>query len=341
MNFSFQKIIVTPLLLLTIFLPISPVFAQENPPRATPVNENTLQPIQVNTNNQAGAALNGVQSQNGGSGNAASGISGCVLSGALANVVKNYVSNLVSNAIGSVVGGEVPTADNAIRGKETGTIVGISWDQIGYCAVNEIIAEIGRATVAWINSGFEGNPVFVDNPEQFFADIADIQAGNFLNEVSNGFLCSPIKNIVRVNLATRYNSSVSPYQSQCTFSSVSGNVEQFMSGETFSWEDWYSYTQVPSNSAYGATIQGNIELDSRIAQSLGVQSKLLDWGRGFLSFTDPETGKVSSPGSIVEGQLNQRLFSGESRLQLADEFDEIVTALVNQLVKVAISEVTQ
>ncbi len=345
MKHSFQKTIVA-LLLITVFSGIPQIISaqttqqQTPPPRAIEINETTMQPVQVNTNNQAGSALYGQQTTNGGSGNAAGGVTGCALSGVLANLVKNQVSNLVSNMVSSAVGGEVPTAENQARAKDTGLLGAITWDQIAWCAVNEIIAEIGRATIAWINSGFEGNPVFVDNPEQFFADIADIQAGNILNEISNGFLCSPIKNIVRVNLANRYNSSVAPYGPQCSFTAISGNIDQFMSGETFSWQDWYSYTQVPSNNPYGATIYGNIELDSRIAQSIGIQSKLLDWGRGFLSFTDPTTGKVSSPGAVVEGQLNQRLFSGESRLQIADEFDEIVTALVNQLVKVAISEVT-
>lgn len=347
MNHSFSKIIVT-IILITIFSGVPHViFAQTNtqappPARAIVIDETTMQPVQVRTNNQAGTALTGVQTTGAGGGNAAGGVTGCALSGVLANIVKNTVTNLLSNVVGSVVGGEVPTAENQERAKNTGLLGAITWDQIAWCAVNEIIAEIGRATVTWINNGFEGNPVFVENPEQFFADIADIQAGSMLNEISNGFLCSPIKNIVRVNIANRYNSSISPYgnQSQCSFSAISGNIDQFMSGETFGWEDWYSYTQVPSNNPYGATVYGNIELDSRIAQSLGIQSQLLDWGRGFLSFTDPETGKVSSPGVIVESQLNQRLFSGESRLQMADEFDEIVTALVNQLVKVAIEEVT-
>ncbi len=72
-----------------------------------------------------------------------------------------------------------------------------------------------------------------------------------------------------------------------------------------------------------------------------MQSTLLGWGRGFLSHTDPATGKITSPGSVIEGQVNQRLFSGESRIQIADEFDEVVNALVNSLIKIAIHEATQ
>jgi hypothetical protein len=347
MNASFNKIIFSSVLLF-VCIP-SFVFAQspqpqtQAPPRAITIDQTTLQPVpvQINTNNQAGNSLYGSNQSAGMSLDAsqtAATMGTCLGTSGVTNFIKTSIAGLV----GSIVTLEVPTADNSLRGKEVGTLgtAYISWDSLGYCAINSIIEALGAATVAWINSGFQGNPVFVDNPTQFFADIADIEAGGFLNEISNGFLCSPIRNIVRLNLANQYNNQIG-MQGQCTFTSVSGNMEQFLSGDTFSWADWISYTQTPYNNPFGATIYGSIELDQRIAQSLGVQSTLLDWGRGFLSFKDPETGKISSPGAVIEGQINQRLFNGESRLNIADEFDEIVNALVNQLIKVAINEVTQ
>lgn len=353
MNISLGKIIMSAVFL--TFITPQVIFAQTSnnagntnttnttsaPPRAILIDETTLQPVQVNTNNQAGAALDGTGTSGSASissKTAASSLGTCVGASGITSFVQTQIGSLV----GSIASSEVPTADNAVRGKETGTLTSgyISWDSLGYCAINSIIEAIGAATVNWINSGFQGNPVFVDNPEQFFADIADIEAGRFLNDISNGFLCTPIKDIVRVNLATQYNKSINPSKGQCTFSGVAGNLDQFVSGETFSWQDWFSYTQNPSNNPFGATIYGSIELDQRLAQSLGTQTKLLDWGRGFLSFEDPETGKVKSPGAVIEGQINQRLFNGESRINIADEFDEVVTALVNQLVKVAINEVT-
>jgi hypothetical protein len=60
-----------------------------------------------------------------------------------------------------------------------------------------------------------------------------------------------------------------------------------------------------------------------------------------LSSVDPTTKKITSPGSVIEKQVNERLFSGQRRLEIADEFDEVVNALVNQLVKIAVTEVTQ
>lgn len=349
MKSSFAPIIAAGIVL-SLFVPVASVLAQggqqyntTNAPRAIPVDERTMQPIQINTNSQAYGAMYGTRQGGSPSISTSAGASratSCAASSGLTNFVKQQIGSFTS----SIMGSEVPVGENVIRGKETGNMstAYISWDSMGYCMVNAIIEAIGAATVNWINSGFQGNPVFVDNPEQFFADIADIQAGMFLGEISNGFLCSPIKNIVKLNVATRYNNSInSGNQRQCTFTGVAGNIEKFSAGESFSWADWVSYTQTSANNPMGATFNAQLELDKRIAQSIGVQSDLLSWGRGFLSFRDPETNKLQSPGAVIEGQINQRLFNGEDRLKVADEFDEIVDALVNQLVKIAISEATQ
>ncbi len=312
--------------------------ANETFPRAILLDGNQTYQSSAYQNSQANGQNQTTQGQFGANGSVASqSFASCSIGGALGNFVKNQISGFIGSALNIF---EVPVGDNIVRGKEVG-VLGISWDQLGWCLVNFIIESIGAATVAWINGGFQGNPVFVEDPEQFFADIADIQAGAFLGELSNGFLCSPIQNIVRVNLAQSYNSQFSPYGA-CTFTAVSGNLESFMSGQSgFNWVDWQSYTQEPYNNPFGATLGGQIQLDQRISSALGLQTNQLDWGAGFLSSRDPVTGKITSPGSVIEKQVNERLGSGQRRLEIADEFDEIVNALVNQLIKVAISEMTQ
>ncbi|MEN9921514.1 MAG: hypothetical protein RLZZ517_492 [Candidatus Parcubacteria bacterium] len=270
---------------------------------------------------------------------ASSAFSTCMAASGLTGVVKNAISSLTAGLVDFT---RVPTGNAVQEGKDTGSVItgGVSWDQMGWCLVNGLIETIGDATVAWINTGFQGNPVFVDDPGQFFADVADIQAGTFLNDVTNGLLCTPIQDLVRINIANNYNGSIN-YAPICSFSAISGNLEQFMSGETFNWTDWLSYTQNPYNNPYGATIYGQIQLDQRISAALDLQKTQLQWNVGFLSKVDKETGKVTSPGSVIQEQVNNRLFSGQRRLEIADEFDEVVNALVNQLVMVAITEMTQ
>jgi hypothetical protein len=48
---------------------------------------------------------------------------------------------------------------------------------------------------------------------------------------------------------------------------------------------------------------------------------------------------TKTPGSVIEGQLNNVLNTGNSRLQVADEINEIISALLNQLVSKALGAV--
>jgi hypothetical protein len=336
------------LLILTLISIPSILYAEtdtSNALKAIPVNESELETINLN-DTQAARALYGGDSDSisydltGSAGTFAS----CAGLGAISTAIKSAITSALSRITGSILSFEAPVNDSQTRAKESGvSIFGVvvlpSWDQVGWCMVNSIIESIGDATVNWINSGFEGSPSFVDDPEQFFTDIADLEAASFLDDITGGLLCEPIKNIVKVKLTNTYNSKNK--KDSCTFSEISGNLEQFMSGETFSWDDWISYTQDSQNNPFGATISGQIELNNRISNSLGIQSKVLDWSGGFLSKKDPETGKITSPGTIIQSQVNERLFSGQRRLEIADEFDEVVNALVNQLIKIAISEMTE
>ena len=103
-------------------------------------------------------------------------------------------------------------------------------------------------------------------------------------------------------------------------------------------------TQNDSNNPYGAYLEAQIELDARIAKALGIQSQQLNWNSGFLSWSECrkvhegtgkclERGPVQTPGKVIESQLEGVLGSGVRQLELADEFDELVSALFVQLLK--------
>lgn len=341
MNSFFKKIILASFIS-TFFLSVAMnVFAQESQyPKATAVSPEEERQVlsELNTGNTSSGAASGPASIR--AGGVAQGFAGCIASSGVANAVRSAITGLAAGFAGPPT--LVPTNDPILGGKETGSVLsgGISWDQMGWCLANSLIEEIGRATVVWINTGFQGNPVFVDDPGQFFADIADVQATMFLNEVTGGALCTPIKDWVRINLVQSYNSQIAGYgQEQCSFDNNA--LTQFMNGETFSWNDWLNYTQNPNNNPYAATVYGEIALNERITNALGLQQQQLQWSAGFLSKVDPVTKKITSPGTVIEAQVNETLFSGKRRLEIADEFDEVVNALVNQLIRVALSEVTE
>ncbi|MEN9605089.1 MAG: hypothetical protein RJB39_774, partial [Candidatus Parcubacteria bacterium] len=90
-------------------------------------------------------------------------------------------------------------------------LAGISWDGIAYCIVNSMIDYIARSTIAWARSGFQGNPSFVDNPGQFFKQLADVEASTFLQSLAYGTIgqniCQPFKAQIVLNIARGYTST--------------------------------------------------------------------------------------------------------------------------------------
>lgn len=263
----------------------------------------------------------------------------------------------------------VPTNNPSLDLKETGFSVfgvstGISLDGLAFMAANVVIARITDSIVNWINSGFQGSPAFVEDPGSWFLETADIATGAFINQLGVAdFLCSPLQPI-RFSIASNYNRRFA-LDYKCKLSTVLNNVQNFTdytSGNFTGqggWNTWFDMTQNQSNNAFGVYVGSKIELDKRIANAIGLESDKLEWGSGFLSIqrctlwdtpngqepgpNNPTSGNIphrciqystiETPGSIVEDQLNNALDSERSRILVADEINEILSALANQLVK--------
>jgi hypothetical protein len=76
----------------------------------------------------------------------------------------------------------------------------------------------------------------------------------------------------------------------------------------------------------------------------------MNWGQGLLSFQtceeeDPDSkaclkySDIKTPGTVINEQLGRALGSGLTQLELADEFDEIVGALIGQLMEQVVTQV--
>ena len=326
------------------------------------------------TNTQANTNAQGVQdtSRRSVSGQGiTNGIAGCVgtiASNAVSGVISQLTAKSASTDTYTRVG--ITSADTVARaGDSNGSYP--SLDSIGYCIINAVLEILTDATIKWINEGFDGNPAFVENPEQFFKDLADVETAGFLREVVGGAtgmdICQPFRLQIVTGLA---GNTGDPYrnQSRCTFDDISQSLSQ--SGVKFDYNDytsgrspysgsldaWRSVTQNDSNNPYGAYFMAQQELQKRLSVKQNTAQLDLSMGRGFLSFkhctedstTNGPDGKpvqvkgtcgVTTPGAVIESQLNNRLSSGNNRLVLADKFDQVITALVTALIKTALNEV--
>ena len=179
-------------------------------------------------------------------------------------------------------------------------------DPLAWAMAKEMLQNITDSTVNWINSGFNGSPSFVQNPGQFFQNIGDNIAGNFIAGPGSPLsaLCSPISLNVRLSLALDQSgvTQQSPYS--CTLSSIINNVQGatingFEAGD-FSQGGWAAFASLaePQNSFYGAYLQSSADLSVKINNKTILNQNLLNQGNGFLSY------QKCTPNATSQGTAN-------------------------------------
>jgi hypothetical protein len=252
--------------------------------------------------------------------------------------VKEVGKNLRKNT-------ETSKATMALQTKEgaEGGLTGLfSTDKFAWKAANLAIWYVTRSTVNWINSGFEGGPAYVTDFGGFLKDIADDEIGSFIEGSALAFLCDPLD--IKFSLMLKY---AVPFEKEveCTLSDVIDNIDDFINGDfgRGGWDGWMELTTKPKNNRYGAYLSSAAELEARIQFSQFEESKVIEFGSGFFShkkceelppgFVGPPRCEIVTPGSVIEKRLNSALGSGQRRLEVADEIDEILSAALGQILK--------
>jgi hypothetical protein len=158
----------------------------------------------------------------------------------------------------------------------------------------QMLQQLTLSVVNWINSGFSGGPAFVTNPAQYFENLGDDIAGNFLQQNGNlKFLCSPFSLDVRIALALKIQAN-NAQQYTCTLSSAIANatnaaqnasITGFVQGD-FSqggWPAFIALTTQPQNNAGGAFLQAESDLTKKINTQITQKTNELAQGLGFMS----------------------------------------------------------
>lgn len=228
-----------------------------------------------------------------------------------------------------------------------------SWDGIAYFIAKLVLHALSRSVVTWIRSGFQGGPGFITDLQYHLADAADQATGAFMKqflspEVYNT-ICSPFRLQLRIALQTFQFRSRYSQRMRCTLSSVLANAQDAVQwGQRIAqgdWGDFITVTSNPQNNPVGALM---ISIDSLYAmQSAGVSraGTASIFNAGFLGmkeceeyyadeFTDGNTcirWKTTSPGKWVSDQLSEATGVNFQELNMADELNEIVSALLNLL----------
>lgn len=223
-------------------------------------------------------------------------------------------------------------------------------DSVAYLVAKTITRKLTQKTVNWINSGFKGNPGYITDPGNFFLNVGDDLASQFLSQAGVNKLCSPFKAEVRLALAKNYINDNNNYS--CTLSILQNNYDSFTQDFTQGgWQGWFEITQNQQNNPYGAYLAARNTLSIQVGTEITNKKAELDLGSGFMSlkrcprgaqtFVDPVSQatvcsvaeETVTPGTVISDQIKETLGTKWGELVSADEFNEIVTALVSQLIE--------
>lgn len=239
-------------------------------------------------------------------------------------------------------------ADTTLSTKE------IALDAVVFALKEGMIAAMTQSIIDWINSGFEGGPSFVTNLDQFLGEVADNTALDFIEGTDLGFICSPFELEIRLGLALQRQ----PFRERirCSLGDAADNIDGFFNDFTQGgWETWFRIHAQSQNNPYGAYGQSLAELDARINARQDEELAYLNFGEGFFSkrecvqYEEQNPGEegdptcavyeIVTPGTQINQQLGEVLGSGFEQLELADEINEVVNALIAQLAQQAMTSI--
>ena len=276
------------------------------------------------------------------------------------NMTEEKVRNVPVDQTSSIIHGTASTiTDNLNLGHLLSIDMKGPLDCIARAIARALLQQIMISTINWINSGFSGSPSFVPNYQNFFQSLADQAAGALIQNSQLSFLCSPFQLQIRIAIAQTYAGySSTP---SCTLGAVTKNIQGFLNRfDQGGWAAFVSFT-TPTNNPFGEFMHVEGMLHAQTTDATKSKSMDLGLGAGFLSTQEYQncqpmsstaqgpvqvpTGKSISPdgksvcdvtnvtpGIAIGDSLNQALGAGKDELVNAKYFDEIISALVTQLV---------
>jgi len=166
--------------------------------------------------------------------------------------------------------------------------------------VVSLIRQIGSSVVNWVNSGFEGKPLFVTDFAGTIRNAADDALGQFIEGSDLSFLCSSFSLQIRIALAMKYSQPWSK-KSQCTLTQIKQNVDNFVQNNGGAgWDNWLQLTKDPQNNWVGAYYMADSELAQRMMGAAGVKQQKIAYNAGWLDFEQCDQWTPAAEGQTYD-----------------------------------------
>ena len=197
------------------------------------------------------------------------------------------------------------------------TTVALSYKQLAKEIGKEILRNIAKralqamtkSTLNWINSGFHGAPLFLENPQSFFKDIAKYEVKTFVDEIGYNTVGMPFGKDFALGTIYLYKQQFQE-NTRYSLSNITqdeGYLRSFRNDFSVGgWEGFLLNTQYPQNNPIGFSLLATDELARRVAgteqNAAQTTSTKLQQGLGFLS---PQTCPSNTRYDNLRSAFNQ------------------------------------
>lgn len=190
---------------------------------------------------------------------------------------------------------------------------------VGRLVTKMLLQKITVSTVEWINNGFEGKPLFLQDPGKFFGDIAKNEFLQFKLEIDDPYLYPFGRNFLKnqvLGLNRRFSDNAR-YSLNELIQETTPQYDAISFGANFShggWAAWDALTQVPANNPLGFNIIASTELSARLkgtsfSKGEEVQNSL-DQSGGFLG-----DERCADPEGLTRAEHNAAIIKGEKEYE--------------------------
>jgi hypothetical protein len=204
-----------------------------------------------------------------------------------------------------------------------------------------MIRQMGANVVNWVNGGGDnGRPLFVTDFKGLLANAADEAIGSFIESSDLGYLCKQGSLDLRIRIALATNYSRPFYQrARCTLTDIKNNINNATAG----WDNWLELSTNSQNNFQGAYLIAENQLTENVMRSIGVKSKIVEIGQGFLPTTmcddlgKDANGKckgkeiTTTPGVVIAAKLNSTFANEDIKAAVATEIDQVLSAVITQI----------
>lgn len=165
-----------------------------------------------------------------------------------------------------------------------------AWKQFKMGIARKIINAITQRTVNWINTGFHGNPFYLDNPTAFFKDVVKSELKDIVNLYGYDQLRFPFGKQYVIDTINAYQRQTADNAAYSLSNAIRDPIYLKSYRENFNvggWDGFLINTQYPQNNYIGFTITVNEDAANKLKDTVQTKAQkvqdTLQKGQGFLA----------------------------------------------------------